>query len=287
MHYFLKRYFLSACSIILLFAGSVFAQSYDTCAHLKIWESIKPSDAATAKLIYDSLRIYIKKCAASDDQSYAAFTPLDGAVPLYAPKDTSRYAGYREWLISVLYLNTSTPIYFCRCLRSIAGTYQYGKYYSTNAGIAIFRYLRNNPQCNGQAINDIIKQDSLYLLQNGLDTTIPSLDSLGLGFLLTHESAAPSNSWLSDQYIASLTSSPNPFQSATNLRFELSRMSYVMIEVYDLLGNKVYGNGARKTYEAGSYEVALDGKSLPHGTLYARIATGFGEVKTVKLVHEK
>ena len=31
----------------------------------------------------------------------------------------------------------------------------------------------------------------------------------------------------------------------------------------------------------------IDGKNLPSGTLYARISTGFGEVKTVKLVHDK
>ena len=35
------------------------------------------------------------------------------------------------------------------------------------------------------------------------------------------------------------------------------------------------------------HRVYLDGNSLPSGTLYGRISTGFGEVKTVKLVHEE
>ncbi|MFI5265093.1 MAG: T9SS type A sorting domain-containing protein, partial [Candidatus Kapaibacterium sp.] len=82
------------------------------------------------------------------------------------------------------------------------------------------------------------------------------------------------------------TSNPNPFTADAKLRFELNRMSYVTIEVFDLLGNKVYGS-AGQSYEAGRYEIVLDGKTLPHGTLYARISTGFGEVKTVKLIHQE
>jgi len=87
-------------------------------------------------------------------------------------------------------------------------------------------------------------------------------------------------------FLNSFTSSPNPFTISTKLNFVLNRMTYVTIEVYDLLGNKVFGNTG-KSYEAGSYEINLDGSTLPTGTLYARISTGFGEVKTVKLVHEK
>ena len=90
----------------------------------------------------------------------------------------------------------------------------------------------------------------------------------------------------SNSFLNSFTSSPNPFTSETKLNFTLNRMTYVTIEVYDLLGNKVFGNAGR-SYEAGSYEINLDGSTIPTGTFYARISTGFGEVKTVKLVHEK
>lgn len=87
-------------------------------------------------------------------------------------------------------------------------------------------------------------------------------------------------------YLSSFTSSPNPFTANAKLHFALNRMSYVTIEVYDLLGNKVFSNAVR-SYDAGSYEILLDGKTLPQGILNARISTRFGEVQTVKLVKEQ
>ncbi|MEP7234944.1 MAG: hypothetical protein ABI778_06580 [Ignavibacteriota bacterium] len=259
----------------------------DTCGILKLWENIKPFSQQEAKEQYDTLCLYIQRCAESDDQSWTAFTPLDGAVPLYAPKDTLRYERYRNWLISVIDLNKTAPIYFCRCLRSIAGTFQYGKYYSTNAGIAVYRYLRSLPApCNGQTVENTITQDSLYLIQNGLDTTIPPLDSLGLGFLLKRTSVLHQQP-LPQTILASFTINPNPFHKEATLDFTMNRMSYVTLTVYDELGRPVWGDGRGSSLEAGTHSIHIDGNSLPSGTLYARISTGFGEVKTVKLVHEK
>jgi hypothetical protein len=80
---------------------------------------------------------------------------------------------------------------------------------------------------------------------------------------------------------------PNPSFSETTLMFTLNHTSYVTIVVYDELGRLVWGDGKGSSLEAGTHVIHLDGSALPSGTLYARIATGFGEVKTVKLVHEK
>jgi hypothetical protein len=79
---------------------------------------------------------------------------------------------------------------------------------------------------------------------------------------------------------------PNPFIKETTLEFTLNRMSYVSLAVYDELGRLVWAYPG-SSLEAGMHQVHLDGSILPGGTLYARIATGFGEVKTVKLVHDK
>jgi hypothetical protein len=64
-------------------------------------------------------------------------------------------------------------------------------------------------------------------------------------------------------------------------------MTYTTIAVYDVLGRLVWGDGRGSSLEAGEHSIHLDATNFPSGTLYARIATGFGEVKTVKLVHEK
>jgi hypothetical protein len=170
-------------------------------------------------------------------------------------------------------------------LGSIAGTYQYSQFIG-RAGLAILDYIRHVSACYSQGLDREFTKDSLMVFQEGYDPThLPPLDSLGLGFLLNHQAVVPPSP-LPSKYLALFSSNPNPFTSETKLNFALNRMTYVTIEVYDILGNKVYGNAGR-SYEAGSYEINIDGKTLPSGTLYARISTGFGEVKTVKLVHEK
>ncbi|MDP4221601.1 MAG: T9SS type A sorting domain-containing protein, partial [Bacteroidota bacterium] len=86
--------------------------------------------------------------------------------------------------------------------------------------------------------------------------------------------------------LASFTSSPNPFIKQTALQFTLTRMTYITIAVYDELGRLVWGDGKGSSLSAGTHSILIDGSSLPQGTVYARISTGFGEVRTVKLVHE-
>jgi hypothetical protein len=276
------KYFISIAITVWVFIGGKAVAQYDTCAQLKEWIAVKPWDKESAREQYDTLRLYIEKCAATDNQSFIAFTKLDGAVKLYS-NDTTRYDRYREWLISVLYLNT-TDGYFCGCIMSMAGTFQYGKYDPANAAIAVYRYLRSNSRCNSQGLQDEITRDSLDLIHRGVDTTIPPLDSLGLGFLLNSSGVSPSVP-LSQTYLSSFTANPNPFTGELQLHFHLNRMSHCSLQLFDILGNVVFASAGR-TYEEGDRDMVLDGKSLPTGTYYARISTGFGEVKTIKLIKE-
>ncbi|MDP4218974.1 MAG: hypothetical protein Q8916_01785 [Bacteroidota bacterium] len=269
-------------------ATLAYAQGYDTCAYLAAWEDVKPQNAMQAQQQYDSLKFYIKLCASRDNDSWLAFTPLAGAVKLLS-NDTNRYDQYRSWLISVIYFNATNPAYFCACLGAIAGTYQYGKY-SPLGHLAVLNYVRRqHRECWGASGDEEYAQDSAYDADMGyLDDVdhLPSLDSLGLGFLLARSSVPNPEIGPSDQYFSSFTSSPNPFVKETTLEFNLKRMMYTSVKVYDELGRLVWGNGKGSSLEAGMHTITLDGKSLPQGTLYARISTGFGEVKTVKLIHD-
>jgi len=263
--------------------------TYDTCGYLKLWSNQKPQpgDYQLAKEQNDSLRFYIEKCAASDNTSWQVFSSLDGAVQLMS-NDTTRFDSYRGWLISVLYLNKTNPAYFCRVLGSIDGTYPYGKYNPLGA-LAIDNWVRHNhPECWGAADDQQYAQDSLLDYQNGFDPThLPSLDSMGLGFLLHGMGGVAPTLQLSQQFLASFTTNPNPFHAETTLEFTLNRMAYITFSVYDDLGRLVFGDGRGSSLEAGVHTIHLDGSKLPSGTFYARIATGFGEVQTLKLVHEK
>jgi hypothetical protein len=254
----------------------------DTCAHLKQWVAIHPQDEPTAKLQYDTLRLYIEHCAVSDPVSWYFFGNINGAVQ-FMSADTNRFEAYRMWLISVLYLNTIQEEYFCACMGSIASTFQFGK--NAYLGrLTVMNYLRTaHPECWGPGLDKEYANDSAYDVNAGFDVShLPPLDSIGLGFLL--KSNTPSPTTVGGNYLASFTSSPNPFKNETHLRFHLNRMAYTTIGIYDVLGHQVWGDGKGHSYEAGDHEIAVEGASLPEGSLYARIETGFGEVRTVKLI---
>ena len=85
--------------------------------------------------------------------------------------------------------------------------------------------------------------------------------------------------------INSFITRPNPFTTEANLDFTLSGNAYVQLAIYDELGRLVWGDGEGSSSEKGEHSIYIDGRSLPGGTLYARISTGFGQVKTLKLVH--
>src|SRR5262249_10511635 len=152
--------------------------------------------------------------------------------------------------------------------------------------LAVLNFIRkNHPVCWGGAPMDKqYSQDSVTAVRSGYDPNhLPSLDSLGLGFLL-HQNGAPTKTNLSSIYVASFASSPNPFTKETTLDFTLNRMSYTQLSIYDELGRLVWGDGRGSSLEAGKHTVQIDASKWPTGTYYARISTGFGEVKTVKLV---
>jgi hypothetical protein len=167
-------------------------------------------------------------------------------------------------------------------MESITTTYQ-----KTVEVLAIWNYLRHNHlECWGQSADKQYSQDSATASHSGEDPNhLPSLDSLGLGFLL--KSGVTPTIPFAGQDLGSFTSSPNPFNHGTILEFTLYRMTYTTVAVYDELGKLVWGDGRGSSLETGVHSVQIDGTNLPSGTLYARISTGFGEVKTVKLVHEK
>jgi len=282
-------YILILCAVPILSFGQVQREQsipldYDTCARLKEWMYYDVSTQDEAKMKYDTLRAFIEKCAASDPKSYYVFTDLEEAVVRYAPKDTTRFDRYREWLISVMYLNTAEPGYYCNVLSSIAGTYRYGKYYSTLAALAVIDYMRKYTNCLGEAHNKKFTADSLDAVNQGYDPThLPPLDSLGLGFLLKLD-VPKDKQVLSSVYLGNASVVPNPMTGSTTLTYELLRSGFIGYSVHDALGNQVF---ARKSdfADAGKHEEQIIlPPSLSAGTYYLRLNVGFGEIRTIRMV---
>ena len=266
----------------------------DSCTRLGMWLGANPSTQEYFQIQYDSLRAYIEHCAMVDG-AYEAFNVMTGDVANIDLQDTTRYDVFRSWLLSVLYLNPN-PIYFCSCVEAISHTYDAGEYHHVpNAALAVLKFLIDDSNCVSPGLIAVYDNSLVSIHDSWLegdtskpqDTTLPPLDSIGLGILLQHPAGVLPATELPQTYLTSVTTSPNPFKQETELQFTLSRMAYITVEVYDLLGRKVWGDDHGYSLDAGLHTVQIDGTYFPSGTLYARISTGFGEVQTVKLVHEQ
>ena len=77
---------------------------------------------------------------------------------------------------------------------------------------------------------------------------------------------------------------PNPFNPSTNLEFGVSKLGFVSLKIYDLLGKEVV-TLVNEKLNPGKYRVEFDGSSLTSGVYFYRITSGdFTETKRMLLV---
>jgi len=77
---------------------------------------------------------------------------------------------------------------------------------------------------------------------------------------------------------------PNPFNPNTTIKYQIPVISFVIIKVYDVLGNEV-STLVNEEKPAGSYEVEFDGTELTSGIYFYRIEAGsFVETKNMTLL---
>jgi uncharacterized delta-60 repeat protein len=77
---------------------------------------------------------------------------------------------------------------------------------------------------------------------------------------------------------------PNPFNPSTLIRYDIPVASYVLLEVYNVLGQKV-AVLVDEFREAGNYSTQFDAGHLPSGTYYYRIQAGdFMQMKKLMLI---
>ena len=86
-----------------------------------------------------------------------------------------------------------------------------------------------------------------------------------------HENMLPAFYYLGQNY-------PNPFNAATVIPLVLPQQSYVKLEIYNLLGQKIRTLLAQER-EAGNYKIPWDGRNevgntVPGGVYFCRLHTG-------------
>jgi len=81
--------------------------------------------------------------------------------------------------------------------------------------------------------------------------------------------AAPASFALAGAY-------PNPLQSATTVRFDLSTEARVSVEVYDVLGRRVLQTAPEAMAAGAAQELTLDASALPSGVYFYRLSAETG-----------
>jgi hypothetical protein len=77
---------------------------------------------------------------------------------------------------------------------------------------------------------------------------------------------------------------PNPFNPLTHLEFGISKLEFVSLKVFDILGKEVM-TLVNETKPAGKYSVTFDGSNLSSGIYFYKIEAGdFIKVKRMALI---
>ncbi len=253
---------------------------------------------------YDTLKKYVEQCANeknSNGYGEVAFGSLNSANA-HRSDDLNRFIEFREWLKSVLYLNEQPGIpgirYYCGDVYLILGTFYYNPPIGTDvkAQMAILKFVHDSGQCKEafpefdkeynelrQRLISLYRDSVLDTIATPLDTTLPNINDLGLSILRGKQNGVTSPTHKTSVNLSFLRAEENPFTNEVALVYELSDASLVRVEVYDVLGNSVYGNGGG-LQQAGEHHLPIDGSHWSKGTYYARLITLSGEVKTVKLI---
>jgi len=75
---------------------------------------------------------------------------------------------------------------------------------------------------------------------------------------------------------------PNPFNPTTTIRIQIPEWSYVVIKVYDVLGNEII-TLVNEEKSTGSYEVEFDATDYPSGIYFYRLQAG-SFIETKKMI---
>lgn len=251
----------------------------------------------------DTLRFFIEHCA--NQTAYQPwlefFTIKDAVYDLYRPTyDSVRWEEFREWLKSVLYLNTTEFHYYCSDVACIINSMQYfrGRGNDVNGALAILKYVIDSGKCPAQFFSDTLwsttRRDQYTLwrdtvkdsIRTPFDSTLPSLDDLNLQILRGNNAsviAGPSS--IDARSLEALSVHPNPVIDETEIQYTIRSVAALRLEVFDILGNSVYVEPIGFASE-GEHRSRLNTSRWISGTYYARLTSLTGGAMTVKIVKQ-
>jgi len=125
--------------------------------------------------------------------------------------------------------------------------------------------------------NGVLTDDmTLHVLMSGFNSTTP----LYISNILLNDQAMPDiklsgNSASGNQITGSLVAYPNPFNAKTNITYQVTENSPVLVEIYDMFGREVK-TLVSENLDKGFYNVVWNGDSnkgsrLPQGWYIVRL----------------
>jgi hypothetical protein len=120
-------------------------------------------------------------------------------------------------------------------------------------------------QFNGPVINGTYGPDLVLHLNNGADI-----------FLHTLIDFATSINDYDENEISKfeiMQNFPNPFNSTTKIKWQLNKSDYVLLKVYDVLGNEIE-TLVNEELPAGLHEINFDASALSSGIFFYTITAG-------------
>jgi hypothetical protein len=287
----MRHTYLSLLSLLVLARGTVTAQPSSplekTPCQLLYNKGFSYHANAMWQETYDTLKHYVETCP-DHANSHSAFVEMTSAVQYNSALDSNRYLMFREWLMSVVMYPSENPRYFCSAVWAIASTYE-----TTNKVLAILQYMIEETECDNESVRDYYTQSRKTQYEqwlqtdtslNKLDTTLPSLEELGLELLRQHSDVK--SEFVGIATVRSMTAAPNPSSGLVTLSIDLSMSSRISVEVYDVLGKVVATLASDSFSESGPHELTADLRNLSSGQYFVRLSTSRGEIRTLNLINE-
>lgn len=88
-----------------------------------------------------------------------------------------------------------------------------------------------------------------------------------------YESTKLKDTIKADQKSVLISNFPNPFSSSTTIEYQIKKSNSVTITVYDYCGRQLLLLKNKSPHEAGTYQVKMDGISLPSGVYHCTLQT--------------
>lgn len=138
-----------------------------------------------------------------------------------------------------------------------------------------FAYYFSSPVSEGYKLSKGIGLSYWYLYEfGGIKAKLYSAVISGKQY---GETVGLESKRIINKYELELINYPNPFNPTTIIEYSIPEASFVILDIYNSLGEKV-SNLVSQFQSAGNYKINFSGKELSSGIYFYKLSTGFKKI---------